>query len=91
MFFVVDFLINHFGKEDNTLNVVCAAEHIDCYALVGGVAELRKICAVTGGGGGVAGDHDDAGGGEGGYLLAGVPAAALAGRVDHYHVGAEIA
>ncbi len=71
--------------------MVCAAEHIDCYALVGGVAELRKICAVTGGGGGVAGDHDDAGGGEGGYLLAGVPAAALAGRVDHYHVGAEIA
>ena len=47
--------------------MVCAAEHIDCYALVGGVAELRKICAVTGGGGGVAGDHDDAGGGEGGY------------------------
>ena len=35
--------------------MVCAAEHIDCYALVGGVAELRKICAVTGGGGGVAG------------------------------------
>lgn len=71
--------------------MVCAAEHIHCNALVGAVAELRKICAVTGGGGGVAGDHDDAGGGEGGYLLAGVPAAALAGRVYHYHVGAEAA
>ena len=67
--------------------MVCAAEHIDCYALVGGVAELRKICAVTGGGGGVAGDHDDAGGGEGGYLLAGVPAAALAGRVQNDDIG----
>lgn len=71
--------------------MVCAAEHIDCYALLGAVAEFPKICAVTGGGGGVAGDHNDAGGGEGGYLLAGVSAAALAGRVDHYHVGAEIA
>lgn len=41
--------------------MVCAAEHIDCYALVGGVAELGETGAVTGGGGGVAGDHDDAG------------------------------
>ena len=71
--------------------MVCAAEHIDCYALVGGVAELGETGAVTGGGGGVAGDHDDAGGGEGGYLFAGVPTAALAGRGDHYHVGAEAA
>ena len=80
-----------FGQENHALNVVCAAEHIDCYALVGGVAELGKTGAVTGGGGGVAGDHDDAGGGEGGYLLAGVLTAALAGRVYHYHVGAEAA
>ena len=71
--------------------MVRTTEHIHCNALVGGVAELGKTGAVTGSGGGVAGDHDDAGGGEGGYLLAGVPAAALAGRVDHYHVGAEIA
>ena len=71
--------------------MVRTAEHIDCYALVGGVAEFGETGAVTGSGGGVAGDHDDAGGGEGGYLLAGVLAAALAGRVDHYHVGAEIA
>ena len=79
------------GKQYYRLDVVRAAEHIDGYALVGGVAEGGETGAVTGGGGGVAGDHDDAGGGEGGYLLAGVPAAALAGRVDHYHVGAEVA
>ena len=54
------------GKQYYRLNMVRAAEHIHCNALVGAVAELRKICAVTGGGGGVAGDHDDAGGGEGG-------------------------
>lgn len=71
--------------------MVRTTEHIHCYALVGGVSEFLEIRAVTGGGGGVAGDHDDAGGGEGGYLLAGFPAAALAGRVDHYHVGAEAA
>lgn len=71
--------------------MVCTTEHIHSNALVGAVAELRKIRAVTGGGGGVAGNHDDAGGGEGGYLLAGVPAAALARRVYHYHVGAEAA
>ena len=80
-----------FGQEHHALNVVCAAEHIDCYALVGGVAEGGETGAVTGGGCCVAGDHDDAGCGEGGYLLAGVPAAALAGRVNHYHVGAEAA
>ena len=71
--------------------MVCAAVHIDCYALVGGVAEFGETGAVTGGGGGVAGDHDDAGGGEGGYLLAGFLTAALAGRVNRYHVGAEAA
>lgn len=85
------FLLVCFSQQNHALNVVCAAEHIDCYALVGGVAELGKTGAVTGGGGSVAGDHDDAGGGEGGYLLAGVLAAALAGRVNHYHVGAEVA
>lgn len=71
--------------------MVRTAEHIDSNALVGAVSEFLEIRAVTGGGGGVAGDHDDAGGGEGGYLLAGVLAAALAGRVYHYHVGAEVA
>lgn len=40
-----------FGQEHHALNVVCAAEHIDCYALVGGVAEGGETGAVTGGGG----------------------------------------
>lgn len=71
--------------------MVCTTEHIDSNALVGAVSEFLEIRAVTGGGGGVAGDHDDAWSGEGGYLLAGVSATAFAGRVDHYHVGAEAA